>query len=95
MRINTKVRLKESCARWHLDHLDLYFVAGDFTRKPDYSYETETILHLICCLGEPVYGKIIEINHFIHGPYYYLVQLKIGKYKAKYWVEKKHVEVLD
>lgn len=94
MKLNTKVRLKKSYAKWHLEHLDVYFVGGDFNKRCDPSYEGETQLHLVCCLGEPVYGKVLRVNTFLNLSSTYLVKFKIGKYKTEYWVEEKHVDIV-
>lgn len=92
MKHGTKVRLKESYARWHLDHPDVYWNGVTHT---DDCYENETIIHLACCLGEPVHGEVQAImTHFPFMETTYMVKFKVGRYTMTYWVEKKHVELL-
>lgn len=85
LEIGTKVQLKQSQAKWYLDHLDIYFRPdGTFD---DY-YETETQLHLLCCLGEPVYGTIKG-----YGIDCYLVEWECGSYSTTYYIEKRDFTV--
>lgn len=82
------IKLKPSYAKWHLDHPEIYF-------KPDGTidklYVSETLLHLTCCLGEPVYGRVIGESRSTKDCW--LVKWKIGPFKAEYYVEKDHIEV--
>ena len=85
--INKTVRLKPSYAKWYLDHPDVYEAPSG---KMDVEYEQHTLLHLTCCLGEPVYGKVIGIG--IDGCV--LVKWKVGKFTAEYYVKNLQFEVI-
>lgn len=82
--INQKVQLKPSYAKWHLDNPEIYGFKGALLDL----YESETLLHLVCCLGEPVYGKIIAKGN--SGCW--LVQWKVGNLSAKYYVDRHHFD---
>lgn len=83
--INQKVKLKPSLAKWHLDHPEVYEFNGQFTGN----YETDTLIHLICCLGEPIYGKIIREGN--SGCW--LVKWKIDDLSAQYYVSRHHFDI--
>ncbi len=88
--IGRKVRLKQSFAKWHLNHPDIY----ESARGIDPCYEEETLIHLACCLGEPILG--IVAAHSRHSSNYqtYYIQFTLGRLRMSYWVERKHVEFL-
>jgi hypothetical protein len=83
--INQKVQLKQSCAKWHLEHPEIYGFKGALLDP----YETDTLLHLVCCLGEPVYGKVIAKGN--SGCW--LVKWEIGDLSAQYYVARHHFNV--
>lgn len=85
--IGHKVIMKQNNAKWFLENPEIY-VSGSGV---DTEYETETLIHLICCLGESVRGKIIEYNPC--GKFY-LVKFKVSNLTATYWVERNHIEVV-
>jgi hypothetical protein len=78
--IGDRVQLKISYAKWHLDHPEIY---GENSESS--SFEEETQLHLVCCLGEPVYGKIIRYGNMdcFH------VKWRVGNLSATYYVDPK------
>lgn len=82
--INQKVKLKSSYAKWHLDHPEIYEING----KMDELYETDILIHLVCCLGEPVYGRIIKASRTMNKCW--LVKWKIGNLSTQYYVERHH-----
>lgn len=83
--INQKVQLKPSYAKWHLDHPEIYEVNGHMDDK----YENDTLIHLICCLGEPVYGTIIRKGN----DNCWLVKWKVGNLSTQYYVERHHIDI--
>lgn len=85
--INQKVRLKPSCAKWFLNNPEIYVNYSTGTMSNN--YEIETLIHLICCLGEPVYGKIIN-----HGNSdCWLVKWKIGNLSTQYYTARHHFDI--
>ena len=85
--IKTRVKLKRSFAKWYLDNPEIYKYSNG---KVSMDYETDTLIHLICCLGEPVYGTIIEKGS--HGCW--LVKWKIGKFSTEYYASKRHFDII-
>lgn len=85
--INTIVRLKPSYAKWHLDHPEIY---GRSPIEMDDSYESDTLLHLTCCLGEPIYGIVTKKGN--SGCW--KINFYIDQYSANYYVEKHHVDII-
>lgn len=79
------VRLNPRYARWHLDNPEVYESPSG---RVDSEYETETLIHLACCLGEPVYGVVDGVNVCGEEKYYH-VYWKLGNLKMDYWVERK------
>ncbi len=87
MKIGDKVQLKPSYAKWYLNHPDIYVNGYD---EVDRFYEKETLMHLMCCLGEPIYGVVTK-NGSMRC---YGVKWKIGNLSAFYFVTKRNVEVV-
>lgn len=87
MKIGDRVQLKKSYAKWHLDHPDIYF----FKNVASACFDNDTVIHLACCLGEPVHGEILEVDRYVGSM---LVQFKIGTLSMRYWVEEKHVKAI-
>ncbi len=85
MKIGQKVILKPSYAKWHLNHPEIYTNGISWDKE----YEEETLLHLVCCLGEPVYGKVLRYYSDTRTA---LVKFRVGNITVKYWVERHHVE---
>ncbi len=84
--IGKQVTLRPSYARWHLDHPELYEGGSGV----DECYEEETLIHLICCLGEPVYGTILAERDFEYT-WIYEVRFKISNLTMTYWVSARHI----
>lgn len=80
-----KVKLKPSYAKWHLDHPEIY----EFNGEVHEAYEVETLLHLMCCMGVPVYGKILKESKNI--PKTYKVKFRVGRLSMSYWVERPNI----
>jgi hypothetical protein len=85
------VQLNPKSARWHLDHPEIYEVPG--SRKVDLNYENDTLIHLMCCLGEPVYGEVVTKTH--SNPDTWRVKFKIADLEMQYCVEREHVTFLN
>ncbi len=86
--INTKVKLKPTLAKWHLNHPDI-FVCDPLHPIPK-KYEPELLIHLACCLGEPVYGTVIGNGSSKNC---WLVKWKIGDLSTQYYVDRHHFDV--
>jgi hypothetical protein len=88
MKLNQKVLLRKSYAKWFLDNPEIY-VRPDGTWDED--YENDTLMHLMCCMDIPVQGRIMEVNSFMYEPPTYLVAFKVGRLKMSYWVDRSHI----
>lgn len=75
-----KVQLKQSYAKWLLDHPEIYYSSVTW----DDNYEEEAMVCLTCCLGEKVYGSVKGEGSF---PNTYLVHFKVGSFKLNTYVE--------
>jgi hypothetical protein len=84
LKIGNIVRLKQNHAKWCLEHPEIYQLFDGTIAK---DYEIETQLHLVACLGEPVYGIITGYGSFNS----YLVELKSGEFQTTYYVGREHV----
>lgn len=87
LNVGQKVKLKISHAKWYLDHPEIY----ESAKGIDKEYKKETMLHLVCALGEPVYGKIINVNGYSGN---YLVRFRVANLISTYWISIKHIEVI-
>lgn len=81
-----KVLMKKRIAKWHLETPEVYGALGG---KVDDNYESDTLLHLVCCLGEPVYGRVMH-----EGTDCYMVAFKVGNIKAAYYINRKDFTVV-
>lgn len=87
--IGRKVLLKKSYAKWYLDHPEVY-ESPTFDAYEDPEYEVETLLHLMCLMDVPIYGKIIYSGCDVWG-----VEFRQGKYKMFYYVQlPRHAELV-
>jgi hypothetical protein len=84
--IGERVVLKERVAKWMLDHPDIYEYPNG---TMDDSYETETLMHLMCCIGVPMTGAVVTQG----ADDCWGVQWKIGKLTAFYYVQRRNFEV--
>jgi len=82
MRKSDSVQMLESYARWHLENPCLYNFLKD--GNPSKKSDTEIQVHLLCCLGEPVYGLVVQRGD---GPLpYYKVKFTIDRLSITRWV---------
>ena len=81
-----KVRMKTNNARWYLSHLQIYTNGITW----DKSIKTETLIHALCVAGYEIEGKVIRAGNC--GSW--LVKWQYGPFTAKYFVERKHFEVI-
>lgn len=81
----TIVKMKESNAKWMLDHPDIYYVKGKLRKKDVSFYETETKIHMLCCMGEPIYGIILQCSLPDLGTYKILWAM--GSLNTRYYCE--------
>lgn len=83
MKQNDKVLMRVGNAKWYLDHPEIY--SNGITWHS--TYEEETIIHLMCAIGAPVFGKVLRANS--SGDLE--VIFRIAGLTAQYWVEHKHI----
>lgn len=79
---NRKVLMKKNIAEWYLETPEVYNTGYGGV---DPWYETETYIHLSCCFGIPVYGKVVG-----RGNDCWLVRFKLGRKTCRYFIERKH-----
>lgn len=61
MKIGQKVQLKPSYAKWHLNHQEIYDrPSGLETEQDKAEIEIENYMHILCCFGVSITGKIIK-----------------------------------
>jgi hypothetical protein len=88
----TIVQMKVSTAKWMLDHPEIYTFANNWKASYVKEFDREAIIHMLCCLGEPVYGVVLDQNEQA-----YKVLWAIGHKKSEttwYWVERKHFDIV-
>lgn len=83
-KIGDKVVLKKRIAKWHLDTPEVYAAPNGTV---DEDYEPETLLNLMCCMGVPVYGKIIR-----PGTECWYVSFKCANIKAAFYIDSKDIK---
>lgn len=81
--IGDKVQLKPSYAKWHLDNPEIYAYLE--------VYENDTLIHLVCCLGEAVHGDVIQYGN--EGCF--KVRFEVGDWSTSYYVDSTHVTKVD
>jgi hypothetical protein len=85
MKIGSKVLMKVSDAKWHLDHPEIY-------QKPsggmDVFYETEVLIHLMCAIGVPVLGTVIKKSTTEKETY--LIRFEVANLSTTYYLNKKN-----
>ncbi len=86
LEIGQKVTMKVSGAKWYLNHPEVYVGPKGI----DSNWEEETLVHLICCLGESVPGKIVA-----YGTNCYKVDFRISNLLASYYVDRRNFEVVN
>lgn len=86
--IGKRVLMKRKNAKWYLEHPEVYHVhvAGNM----DEDYEPETLLHLVCALGEPVYGIVID-----EGNDCWMVSWRVGSLSATYLIDRTSFTVVE
>lgn len=83
--IGKTVQMKPVIAKWHLDHPEIY----GYTAGVDDSYETETLIHLMCAFEIPVTGKVIRKGHDC-----WYVKWKIAGLSTSYHIDRRHFTVI-
>ena len=86
MKIGTKVWMGERNAEWCLNHPEIYTNVNGVI---DECYDSETQLHLMCCLGQKVPGKIV--GHGAEG--FYHVEYSLDGLKADYYLSERDFEL--
>ena len=84
----TKVLMGETSAKWMLDHPDIYAVGNKVDQK---LFDIEVQLHMLCTMGEPVYGTITGTAT---DAAIYKIRWQVGALKAEYYLERRHFEVV-
>lgn len=49
-----RTEMNKNSAKWHLDHPYIYGTSS----KQYYKHDNEHLLHILCCMGEVIYGTI-------------------------------------
>lgn len=84
--IGKTVTMGKRYAKWHLDNPDIYG-AADYEYK---EFDTESVMHMLCCMGEPVFGVVIEKGSF--GCW--LIEYEVAGLKTEYYVERKDFTII-
>ncbi len=87
IKIGDIVQLRPSYARWYLEHPEICF--SHYNKKEEADFDKSMKLHLTCCLGEPVFGKVIQPSRSTENCW--LVRWRVGSFEDSYYIGPEHI----